>query len=288
MYSSDEYEYEHAGTSASGSSAFGIGALDRIVKNQIKKKLDKNYDSEGNSIKETESIMEEYNKTLNKRDKTESEMQNDVIQSYKKTTPVIRVNSEEALSTVSEIRKKLGKQPSSVESSPVRVKRESCHLDDEISHLNRKKLRRPIRDIKGILKTNNNNVLSTENVSKLTKSKGKFERSRSFNTASTLTTNESTSSNSRNVSTNEFSLLDKSIGLNSINISTNESSLLDRKIDLRSINFTADEFSSIDKNTGTKIEMTNKVKPIALRCNNFGQFVDLDNYSDGEITDNDT
>ena len=167
----------------------------------------------------------------------------------------------------------------------MRSKRESDYLDDEVSHLNRKKLRRPIRDIKGILKTNNNNVLSTENVSKITKSKGKFERSRSFNTASTLTTNESTSSNSRNVSANEF-ILDKSNGLNSINVSTNESSLLDRKIDLRSINFTKDEFNSIDKNSGTKIEMINKVKPIALRCNNFGQFINLE--SDCEFTDNDT
>ena len=61
MYSSDEYENEHAGTSASGSSAFGIGALDHIVKKQIKK-LDKNYDSEGDSIKEIDSIMEEYDK----------------------------------------------------------------------------------------------------------------------------------------------------------------------------------------------------------------------------------
>lgn len=336
MYSSDEYEHvnENIGSSASGSSAYGIGALDHLVKNKIKKSLDKNYDSEGNSIESrsnmqeynstsyqvenTESqfqnhVMEEYKKTTlmtrvnsdeaiitigeirnklgklpssvenspkrkrkskseseseessikettsilsdcsyKKSNETESQNQNDVMEAYQKITPITRVNSDEAISTVSKIRKKLGRSPSLVENSTKNEKKSKRDADVIDEFLKSKKIKRPLRDKSGNLKYDSN-ILSEENVNKIDRSTSKdvnkFKRSRSFNTASTLTTREgtSTSSSSRNCS------------------------IID--------------FNSIDKNLGIQISES-KVRPIPIKCDKYGQFINLD--SDCEFTDNDT
>lgn len=337
MYSSDEYEHvnENIGSSASGSSAYGIGALDHLVKNKIKKSLDKNYDSEGNSI-ESRSNMQEYNSTSYQVENTESQFQNHVMEEYKKTTLMTRVNSDEAIITIGEIRNKLGKLPSSVENSPKRKRKskseseseessikettsilrdcsykksnetESQNQNDvmeayqkitpitrvnsdeaistvskirkklgrspslvenakigknskrdadvinEVSKFKSKKIKRPLQDKGGKLKYDSN-ILSEENVNKIdgstSKDVNKFKRSRSFNTASTLTTREgtSTSSSSRNCS------------------------IID--------------FNSIDKNLGIQISES-KVRPIPIKCDKYGQFINLD--SDCEFTDNDT
>ena len=136
MYSSDEYEHvnENIGSSASGSSAYGIGALDHLVKNKIKKSLDKNYDSEGNSI-ESRSNMQEYNSTSYKSENTESQFQNHVMEEYKKTTLMTRVNSDEAIITIGEIKNKLGKLPSSVENSPKRKRKSKSESESEESSI---------------------------------------------------------------------------------------------------------------------------------------------------------
>lgn len=341
MYSSDEYEHgnENIGSSASGSSTYGIGALDHLVKNKIKKSLEKNYDSEGNSI-ESRSNMQEYNSTSYHVENTESQFQNHVMEEYLKTTLVTRVNSEEAITTLGEIRNKLDKLPSSTENSPKRRRKSKSesesdessikeirsvlnehnynpykkisesesqnqndvmeayqkitpitrvNSDEAISTVGKirkklgrspslaenyaktgkkseidisvisddskfksKKIKRPLRDKGGKLKYDSN-ILSEENVNKIdgstSKDVNKFKRSRSFNTASTLTTREGTSSSS---SSRNFSIID---------------------------------FNSIDKNLGIQISES-KVRPIPIKCDKYGQFINLD--SDCEFTDNDT
>ncbi len=267
MDSSDEFENEHAGSSASGSSAYGIGALDHLIKRNIKKRLEKNYDSEGNSIEDKN--FDEHNYFSYKL--SESQIQNNVMEAYRKSIDITRVNSDEAITTVGEIRHKLGKPPSSVENSPKRdrKKRERDILTDinddkEISDFNKKKLfKRPIRNRKGsIIKNNskyNDSILSEENVNKIkldtSKSKNNFIRSRSVNTSSTFTTNETSSSrcsaNSRNKnnSENEFISIDSSM-----------------------------EASPIYKNM--------EVRPKPKKIDIYGQFINLE---DGKIlTDNDT
>ena len=293
--SSDEnidYDYDQVDSSASGSSAYGMGALNRICDSKIKSIMKQNDNKYYQDNPDDMGYLKSYQEQIDTSSldyANEAMIQDKIINSLTKITPITRINSEEAIQNVKGMKKRLESQHSSTKNSPSRGRVEHQqfytgnspsrgrleHLPSSTENsLSRESIKRKLSNDK-ILKNIDDaeivgfsNKLSAKNVKKIGDG-NKIKRSRSTTTASSITTMESVSSrntpNSRNTPSSSSS---------SGSTSTSRSSLMSSLPSRKSVNLlNFDNMKEVRRDI---------IAPVAVR-NSYSQYIDLEN--DEEIMD---